>query len=108
MRQGETGGYTRTTSGVFPIVGVMGSGTHPHDDRSTALGLWLATQGVHLLTGGGGGVMEAVSKAFHSVQGRSGKIIGILPGDVDESGYRPLPGYPNGAPVEEPHQHPDR
>ena len=48
----------------LPIVGVMGSGSHPHADLAEPLGRWLAAQGVHLLTGGGAGVMEAVSRAF--------------------------------------------
>ena len=39
--------------------------------------------------------MEAVSQAFHSVNERTGKIIGIIPGTVDDAGYRALPGYPN-------------
>ena len=49
------------------IVGVMGSGTAPHAERARSVGQWLAQQGVHLLTGGGGGVMEAVSQAFFEV-----------------------------------------
>ena len=44
----------------------------------------MARMGVHLLTGGGGGVMEAVSRAFFETQGRRGLVIGILPaGDAD-------------------------
>ena len=79
----------------LPIVGVLGSGTEPHTNRAMEVGLWLATQNVHLLTGGGGGVMEIVSRAFHSVHTRAGKIIGILPGEIDEAGHNPLFGYPN-------------
>ncbi len=79
----------------LPIVGVMGSGTENHRDRATALGLWLATLDVHLLTGGGGGVMESVCAAFASVEGRKGKIIGILPGGVHGSEYQSMEGYPN-------------
>ena len=56
----------------LPIVGVLGSGTEPHSDRATILGRWLGTQPVHLLTGGGGGTMETVSRAFHSVKERAG------------------------------------
>jgi len=74
----------------LPIVGVIGSGTESHEPRSTTLGAWLATEGVHLLTGGGGGVMAAVSRAFHAVPERRGLVIGILPGDP-----APPPGYPN-------------
>ncbi len=74
----------------------MGSGTHPHPDRSIPLGTWLATLPVHLLTGGGAGVMEAVSRAFSEVSGRQGLVIGILPGGGGESGGEPgLSAYPN-------------
>lgn len=47
----------------LPIVGVLGSGSEPHEEQAKPLGEWLAREGVHLLTGGG--VMEAVSRAFH-------------------------------------------
>ena len=39
--------------------------------------------------------MESVSKAFHSVKGRVGKVIGILPGSVENGSYHSMPGYPN-------------
>lgn len=68
------------------IVGVMGSGVERHDALATPVGCWLATQGVHLLTGGGGGVMEAVSEAFAQVQGRHGLVIGVLKGFPTEDG----------------------
>lgn len=77
----------------------MGSGTESHRERASALGRWLAGEGVHLLTGGGGGVMSAVSQAFCEVPGRRGLVIGVLPGD--ERGFElartvaPPPGYPN-------------
>lgn len=77
----------------LPLVGVMGSGTHSHSHLSEPLGRWLASLPVHLLTGGGGGVMSAVSGAFARVEGRSGRVIGILPSD--ETGLTPPPGYPN-------------
>ncbi len=79
----------------LPIVGVMGSGSNPHHHRATTLGEWLGTQPVHLLTGGGGGVMESVCAAFASVDDRVGRIIGVLPGGIRDGNYRPLPGYPN-------------
>jgi uncharacterized protein (TIGR00725 family) len=77
----------------LPIVGVMGSGTAPHTERAGAVGRWLAQQGVHLLTGGGGGVMAAVSRAFFEVPDRRGAVIGILPGSADAE--IPSRGYPN-------------
>jgi uncharacterized protein (TIGR00725 family) len=77
----------------LPIVGVMGSGTTSHEDRASRLGRWLAKQGVHLLTGGGGGVMTSVSKAFYEFPGRLGNVIGIIP--CQENSKLPKPGYPN-------------
>jgi predicted Rossmann-fold nucleotide-binding protein len=64
------------------VVGVIG-GRAPNNMvtlLAESLGRWLATQAVHLLTGGGGGVMEATSKAFCSVESRLGLVIGVLPG----------------------------
>lgn len=81
--------------GRLPIVGVMGSGRQPHDHLAHPLGRWLAGNRFHLLTGGGGGVMAAVSKAFYLTPGRLGRVIGIIPGQRDGEGYRPLSGYPN-------------
>lgn len=79
----------------LPIVGVMGSGTHAHEDMAAPLGRVLAGLPVHLLTGGGRGVMTAVAKAFVETYPRRGQSLGVLPG-MDEDG-RPLPppGYPN-------------
>lgn len=58
------------------------------------LGQWLAAEGVHLLTGGGGGVMNAVSRAFFETKNRSGVVLGILPVD-HAGGSEPPVGYPN-------------
>ncbi|MED5376552.1 MAG: hypothetical protein VYC24_00585 [Acidobacteriota bacterium] len=77
--------------GRLPIVAVIGSGVDDHDDLAQPLGQWLAGQDVHLLTGGGSGVMEAVSRSFHSAPDRRGLVIGVLPG---EAGRSPE-GYPN-------------
>lgn len=76
-----------------PIVGVMGSGKNAHENRAAPLGRWLAGAGVHLLTGGGEGVMAAVSRAFHETPERAGAVVGVLPGDA-QSGH-PFTGYPN-------------
>jgi len=62
------------------IVGVMGSGEEGHDSLAAPLGRWIAGAGHHLLTGGGGGVMSAVSEAFASVRDRQGLVIGVLKG----------------------------
>ncbi len=75
----------------LPIVGVMGSGSAEHRERAEPLGRWLAGRGVHLLTGGGGGVMTSVSRAFHQAPNRAGLVIGVLP---SLEGRLP-PGYPN-------------
>jgi uncharacterized protein (TIGR00725 family) len=48
---------------------------------------------VHLLTGGGSGVMAAVSQAFYETPNRRGFVIGIIP--CAEGSIRPKLGYPN-------------
>lgn len=83
----------RTTKMRLPVVGVMGSGTTEHECLAEPLGRALARAGVHLLTGGGGGVMAAASRGFASVEGRAGLVIGVLPGSAP-AGATP-PGYPN-------------
>ena len=81
-----------------PIVGVMGSHVDGYPERSRPLGQWIASQGYHLLTGAGEGVMSAVSQAFAQVSGRRGCVIGIVPTGAtatDESLRTPLAGYCN-------------
>lgn len=71
----------------------MGSGDEEYTDKAEALGRWLATLDVHLLTGAGRGVMTAVSRAFQAVPNRAGLVVGIAPcGDAPSI---PRPGYPN-------------
>jgi len=77
-----------------PIIGVMGSSIDEHTARAEELGRWIAARGCHLLTGGGTGVMTAVSRAFAGVTGRRGLAIGIIP-CVEGDPTRPWPGYPN-------------
>ena len=81
----------------------MGSGRDPHTARSRRVGEWIARAGYHLLTGGGSGVMAAVTEAFVGVADRPGCAIGILPGAPPglagaaasaAAGDAP-PGYPN-------------
>ena len=62
------------------IIGVMGSGSDPYPDLAEPVGRLIAQLGCHLLTGGGKGVMEAVSRAFCQTQPREGLSIGILKG----------------------------
>ena len=83
----------RTTR--LPIVGVMGSGSEAHAERAEAIGKWLARENVHLLTGGGGGVMETVSRAFCNVPNRKGLVIGIIPGAASDGRHTSQTGYPN-------------
>ena len=73
----------------------MGSGTQSHIARAHQVGSWLARTGVHLLTGGGGGVMRSVSQAFAETAGRKGLVIGIIPSAADDSASGPKAGYPN-------------
>ncbi len=77
------------------IVGVMGSGQRDYEDLSLVLGEMLARLGVHLLTGGGSGVMDTVSKGFQSVTKRRGLVLGILPGLAGNGAPESPPGYPN-------------
>lgn len=87
------------TSTSRPVVGVMGSSRDPHDERSRRVGAWIARAGYHLLTGGGPGVMEAVTRAFVETPDRRGLAIGVLPasrgGRLEEWTGQPRPGYPN-------------
>ena len=82
-----------------PVVGVMGASREPHADRSRRVGDWIAHAGYHLLTGGGPGVMAAVTEAFVGVPNRRGLAIGILPAcgsrGLEGPAGRPPPGYPN-------------
>jgi uncharacterized protein (TIGR00725 family) len=78
-----------------PVVGVMGSSTRAFEDLAVPLGRWLASAGVHLLTGGGVGTMEAVSRAFADVQPRAGLVVGVLPADLPDGIAVPRAGYPN-------------
>jgi uncharacterized protein (TIGR00725 family) len=77
------------------IIGVMGSGSYAHEELSIPLGKWIAASGFHLLTGGGSGVMQAVSKAFVQTENRQGLSIGIIPGEIKNDQYNSLPNYPN-------------
>ena len=65
------------------VITVVGDGTHRHPDKTVAVAEWIAQSGHHLLTGGGGGVMEEVSRAFCESEGRRRLAVGITPGHVD-------------------------
>ena len=87
------------------VVAVIGSGRSA-DPQAADVGRLIATLGYDLLTGGGRGVMEAVSRAYFETPERQGIVIGVLPGfvagldDVEnriagEIGYDLPGGYPN-------------
>jgi predicted Rossmann-fold nucleotide-binding protein len=75
-------------------VAVLGSGTEAWEPRAAPLGRWLAGRGVHLLTGGGGGVMAAVARAFTACPPPRGLSVGVLPASADDPAHPP-PGYPS-------------
>ena len=79
----------------LPVVGVMGSGREPHAERARRVGEWIARAGYHLLTGGGAGVMAAVTEAFVRVERRRGLAIGILPAAAGGPAGVAPPSYPN-------------
>jgi len=61
----------------------MGSGSQSFSELSRCVGAAIAKQGCHLLTGGGGGVMAEVSRAFCEITPREGLSIGILKGRTE-------------------------
>mmetsp|Transcript_153262 Transcript_153262/g.372108 ORF Transcript_153262/g.372108 Transcript_153262/m.372108 type:complete len:296 (-) Transcript_153262:115-1002(-) len=64
-----------------PIIGVTGSGSREEAALAGPLGVWCAESGFHVLTGGGGGVMQCVSRAFlYAREGQGGLVLGVLPG----------------------------
>jgi uncharacterized protein (TIGR00725 family) len=77
------------------VVGVMGSSSQGFEDLAEPLGRWLASVGVNLLTGGGVGTMQAVSRAFAETRPREGLVIGVLPSDLPDGIAVPRAGYPN-------------
>jgi predicted Rossmann-fold nucleotide-binding protein len=99
-RRAESGAHGRRR-----VVAVIGSG-RTADPGCAGLGRLIAALGCDLLTGGGGGVMEAVSRAFFETSPRKGIVIGIIPATVEPLqaledreaapiDYELSPGYPN-------------
>jgi uncharacterized protein (TIGR00725 family) len=82
-----TPGYKRS-----PIIGVMGSGRAScYDTLGYQLGQALAVAGYVVLTGGGSGMMLAVSQGAAEA---GGLVVGVLPSQgPDDPHYQ---GYPNG------------
>ncbi|QQL44972.1 molybdenum cofactor carrier protein [Sulfuriroseicoccus oceanibius] len=80
----------------LPIIGVMGSGSFSYDHLAHDVGTVLAGEGVHLLTGGGEGIMEAVSRSFVKArfQGQ-GRVLGVIPGNSNGTLHPSHENYPN-------------
>ena len=68
------------------VVLVAGDGANPYREKTTIVGEWLAQAGCHLLTGGGAGVMAAVTEAFIESAGRTGIAVGVIPGATSPQG----------------------
>jgi uncharacterized protein (TIGR00725 family) len=78
------------------VVAVVGSGTEAREELAGPVGVLVARTGAHLLTGGGGGVMAAVARAFVGVMDKEGLSRGVHPappGDMRRDVARD--GYPN-------------
>ena len=65
------------------VVGVLGSG-ETADAHAAEVGRLIAARGCDLLTGGGGGTMAAVCRAFAQAPGRIGISVGVIPGRVEQ------------------------
>lgn len=74
---------------------VVGSGQagHGYQRFAQCLGYLLAQRQVHLLTGGGQGIMSDVAEGFCAYSERLGLSIGVLPRNAEDTGARA--GYPN-------------
>jgi predicted Rossmann-fold nucleotide-binding protein len=81
------------------VVAVIGSGTTADADACRQVGRLIADLDCDLLTGAGGGSMEAAAGAFcerRDELGSAALSIGIVPGEVSGDGaYATKPGYPN-------------
>jgi uncharacterized protein (TIGR00725 family) len=73
----------------------MGDGREEREPLATEVGQLLARLGVNLLTGGGRGVMTAVSRAYVEARPERGISIGVLPCESEAERTRPKDGYPN-------------
>ncbi|CAE8608824.1 unnamed protein product [Polarella glacialis] len=71
--------------GRRPVVCVTGSGSSEERRLAESFGDWCARSGCHVLTGGGGGVMTSVSRAFAEARTDCefkdcGLVLAVLPG----------------------------
>lgn len=78
-----------------PIIGVMGSHENEWEELAKPIGKLIADHDYRLLTGAGGGVMTAVSKAFCETKGRQGVSLGIIPTVDYDGSFVPREEYPN-------------
>lgn len=79
----------------LPIIGVMGASGAAHEAWAAPLGRAIAEHGWHVLTGGGAGTMECVSRAFTAVAPRAGLSIGVLPTAEEAGVFKVMETYPN-------------
>ena len=75
----RTSGHAR---GRRRVIAAIGSGVVA-DPCCGEVGRLIASLGFDLLTGGGRGVMEAVSRAFYETSPRRGIVIGVVPATVE-------------------------
>ena len=87
--------FAATMTLANKTVGVLGSGIDEHEALARDVGALLADLGVNLLTGGGGGVMRSVGRAFTGARRERGISIGIIPCFSEAERARPKDGYPN-------------
>lgn len=78
----------------YPIIAVIGSGKQSNRKLCEGIGKLLAKFPVHLLTGGGQGVMSSVAESFCNTSNRKGISIGIIPSGENNT-FQNKPGYPN-------------
>src|SRR5205814_409754 len=78
----DTKRRTRGHAARRRVIAVIGSGVTA-DACCAEVGRLIASLGCDLLTGGGRGVMEAVSRAFHETSPRAGIVIGVVPAAIE-------------------------
>jgi uncharacterized protein (TIGR00725 family) len=78
----------------YPIIAVIGSGKRANRQLCEETGKLISKFTVHLVTGGGQGVMSCVAEGFCSSASRKGMSIGIIPSDENRD-FDNQSGYPN-------------
>lgn len=67
------------------VIAVVGSGPPSCKVLAETLGIWIARNGLHLLTSGTSPTVRSVARAFASVPDRQGYILGLCPGEQPEA-----------------------